>query len=123
MRNGMKEHMVQVLVVKNVTCTNCGWVHFGVSKKYMDQQAKEFAEYFNSSNLETKKLFWNEKYRGPIPDKYPIDQHIKSYFHCARCGESYKNFRESKENDCPDGCTIGPILDFREPLEYDPPSN
>lgn len=34
---------------------------------------------------------------------------IDSYKHCL-CGNSYKNFRDAKEGDCPDGVTINAVL-------------
>ena len=63
--------------MRNVTCNNCGWVHFPITKEY-------------ATTL------------------------YRDYTRCFSCGESYKNFRESKPNDVPRGCTIQPILDYTE---------
>lgn len=102
-----------------VTCNNCGWVHFPVSKDYVQKQTQEFGDFWDAASKETKANYWNEKYRGPMPDLYPRAEHAAGYKKCFKCGESYKNFRESKEGDCPDGCTIGPILDKFDINSYD----
>jgi hypothetical protein len=94
---------------KNVTCNSCGWVSFGVSAEYVKQQTKDFGDYWDAADKKTRSQFWSEKY-SPMPDKYPREQHAKGYEKCFRCGGPYTNFRESKEHDCPVGCTIGPIL-------------
>lgn len=39
---------------------------------------------------------------------------MSHYEHCHRCGGSYKNFREYKEGDCPDGVTMSPIIKEEE---------
>ena len=101
--------------MSNVTCNNCGWVHFAVTKHYAKKQIRDFADYWNSSPVETKLNFF--KYGASpeeLPSKYDEEEHYQKYTKCLLCGESYKNFRESKEEDCPIGCTIGPILDYKE---------
>ena len=66
---------------REVTCTNCGWVHVGLQLK-MDM--------LNDPNT----------YRQT----------------CFRCG--HKEFRESKPEDAPRGCTLQavyiPLADIRE---------
>lgn len=82
-----------------VTCNSCGWVSFAVSREYAVNQVKEFNEYFDSLDAESKRLYGNQK------------ADFDFYERCFRCGGSFLNFRETKEGDCPEGCTIGPIID------------
>lgn len=35
---------------------------------------------------------------------------VTRYKKCSRCGGSYKNFRDAREGDAPDGVTINGIL-------------
>jgi hypothetical protein len=93
-----------------LTCNNCGWVHFGVSREYVEKQTQEFGDYWDAADKETKESFWSRAVRGPMPDLFPRAEHALGYTKCQRCRGSYTNFRESKEGDCPNGCTIGPIL-------------
>lgn len=79
------------------TCIQCGWVHFGVSREYAEREVKEFNEYYDKQPTEVKELFGSHS-------------NIKNYERCGCCGGSYKNFRVSKENDCPEGCTLNPII-------------
>ena len=102
------------VVSDNVTCNNCGWVHFAVTKAYAKGQTKQFCDFWDTQEKHVREHYWNEQYQGPMPAKYPREKHYAGYLTCNRCGESYKNFRESKLEDSPIGCTIGPILDFRE---------
>ncbi|RLF67115.1 MAG: hypothetical protein DRN30_00790 [Thermoplasmata archaeon] len=39
---------------------------------------------------------------------------VRTYMSCFGCGGSYLDFKNSKEGDCPEGCTINPILEFDE---------
>lgn|SRR3990167_3069566 len=101
--------------MNTVTCNNCGWVHFAVTRTHAKQQTKEFANFWNNAPLETKLQFsaLNTKPED-LPTTYNEEIHFASYLQCFRCGESYKNFRESKPEDCPVGCTIQSILDYRD---------
>lgn len=94
---------------RNVTCNNCGWVHIAVTKKYAKDQTNQFGDWIDSQNGETRSY-----YGLKAGDKYDRHKHFRDYQHCFRCGGHYKNFRESKDGDCPRGCTIGPILDYAE---------
>lgn len=93
--------------MRNVTCNNCGWVHMGVTAEYALKQVREFNEYFDKLNKTQQEDFYGGKGAS-----------LSRYLFCARCNGNYKDFRVSKPEDCPDGCTISPILDFEETLDF-----
>lgn len=78
-------------------CLACGWVHFGVSREYAESEVARFNAFYEKADAETKAC-----YGGPSS--------ISNYEHCMRCGGSWTNFREAREGDCPDGCTLNPII-------------
>jgi protein-arginine kinase activator protein McsA len=82
-----------------VTCTNCGWVHFAVSREHAEGQVKSFNDYVKTIPVEKHKEFWGGNLAA-----------IEDYESCKLCGSSYKDMRAAKPGDCPDGCTIGPII-------------
>lgn len=82
-----------------LTCNKCGWVHFGVTSEYADAEVKRFNEMYNELTAAEKERYYGSKPASMI-----------SYENCSLCGNSYKNFRESKESDCPTGVTLGPII-------------
>ena len=79
------------------TCNNCGWVHFGVSREAAMKEVKEFNEFFDKATLEVQKAYGKKS-------------SMADYVHCNKCGGSCENFSPFKEGDCPDGCTLGPIV-------------
>lgn len=81
------------------TCNKCGWVHFAVTRKQAEKELAVFLEYFNGLSKETQESLYGGK---PAV--------IRQYERCAVCGGPHTNFREYKPCDCPDGCTIGPII-------------
>lgn len=92
---------------KGVTCNKCGWVHFAVSAAYVKSWHDEWLEYWPTLDDEGKDAFG-------LKDGPPTTD---SYLHCFLCGGSYRNFRDSREGDSPEGSTIGPILARDEELE------
>jgi hypothetical protein len=82
------------------TCNKCNWVHFDVTREFAESEVKKFNEYFESLTEEQQ----DSNYGG-------LQSTLEDYEHCCRCGNHYKNFRESRPNDCPDGCTLSPIID------------
>lgn len=89
----------------SVTCLRCGWVYGSVSRAYAVNQVAEFNTYFATLSPEIQERYYGGK--GATLDNYLT----------CWCGNSYKNFRESKPGDVPDGCTIGPILDYKEEVK------
>lgn len=79
-----------------VTCLKCGTVAFSVSLEYMADEIKRFNEYYESLSKKDKSMFGGRS-------------KVRGYIQCW-CGNPYTNFRKSKRGDCPDGCTLSPIL-------------
>lgn len=84
---------------KTVTCLECGWVHMEVSRDFATKEVESFNDYFNKLSKEEQSDFYNNKRAG-----------LEHYDTCQSCGGSYKNFRDSKPDDCLDGGTIGAII-------------
>lgn len=80
------------------TCNHCGWVHMGVTRQFAEAEVIRFNEYFSAQTQEVKDMFGN-KHAG-----------ISEYERCDRCGGPHTEMREFTAGDCPDGCTIGPII-------------
>lgn len=87
----------------NVTCKKCGWVAFQVSREYAEDQVKRFNEYFESLTKKEQKELYGGKGAS-----------LSFYERCIGCGGSYKNFRTFKKDDCPDGCTLNPVISRNE---------
>lgn len=79
-----------------VTCIKCGWVSFSVSRKYAEEQIKKFSDYFDSLSKEKQKEFYNGK-------KFSLKD-----YSCMLCGGL--KFRKFQNGDCPDGCTLNPVI-------------
>ena len=86
-----------------MTCNNCGWIHFGVTRDFALAEVQSFKVYFNSLSIQDRENYYKNR-----PTR------IEDYESCHRCGGTYRNFSKSKPGDCPDGCTIGPIINFNE---------
>lgn len=81
------------------TCNKCGWVHFGVTREFAENEVKRFNDYFNTLTEDKQQKHYGGKCSS-----------IAQYDRCFFCGNSYTNFRDFKEGDCPDGVTLGPII-------------
>jgi len=81
------------------TCNKCGWVHFGVTREHAEAEVKRFNDYFNTLSEDKQQKYYGGNCSG-----------IELYDRCSFCGNSYKDFRDSKEDDCPTGVTLGPII-------------
>ena len=81
------------------TCRKCGWVASGVSRAFAQAGVDKFNSYFDS--LTTKQQ--SDYYGGKSAS-------IRDYEHCGRCGGLFTNFRPFRAGDCPDGCTLNPII-------------
>lgn len=80
------------------TCNKCGTVAFSVTREHALLEVEQFNIYYNSLTKEEQ----NNSYKEG-------GAHIEFYEFC-RCGNNHKNFREAKEGDCPEGCTLSPII-------------
>lgn len=88
----------------NCTCLGCGWVHVAVSAAHAKRAVEEFNSWWETQPPEVQSY-----YQGPAC--------IEQYAMCFLCGRSYKQFRDSVEGDCPEGCTLSPILHRDEEVE------
>lgn len=80
------------------TCNRCGWVHVGVTRAFAEDAVASFNTYFEAQVPSVREMFGN-KHAG-----------ISEYERCFRCGGPHTDMREFTAGDCPDGCTIGPII-------------
>lgn len=80
----------------NVTCKKCGWVHMGVTREHAEAEVKRFNDYYDTLSPEKQNDYYGKR-----------RSHIGLY---ARCWCGNDQFRPSKDDDCPVGCTIGPVI-------------
>lgn len=81
-------------------CKTCGWVAFGVTRKFALSEVKKFGEYFNSLSKQKRKDYYNNQTAT-----------LEEYECCHRCNGSYKNFeRVTSVHKIPIGSTISPII-------------
>jgi len=86
------------------TCLKCGWVHFGVSRKYAETEIDSFNTFFDKASQDVKDSYGNRR------------SNIKHYERCFYCSGPYTNFRDAKPGDAPDGVTMQPIIVEHEPV-------
>jgi len=80
------------------TCNKCGTVAFGVTREFAEAEVKRFNEYYEKLSPQKQ-----QDYYGGTKSS------LRQYERCG-CGNPHTNFRAFKEGDCPDGCTLGPII-------------
>jgi hypothetical protein len=83
-----------------VTCDNCGWVHVAYTREAAEEAVKSFNDYFDTLSEEKQ----NDYYGG---EGASLE---KSYLYCFSCRDKESKFHKSKPGDCPDGCTIQPVI-------------
>lgn len=81
-----------------VTCNKCGWVAFEVTREHAERSVLEFNTWFDTQTPEVQAMDGGKGLS------------IRIYERCHFCGGPYTDFRESREGDCPDGCTLCPII-------------
>lgn len=79
-----------------VTCNKCNWVSFAVTRQEAEQQIATFNKYFETLSKQQQQDYYGGK--GSSIDNYT----------CLYCNGS--DFRPSQDGDCPDGCTINPVI-------------
>jgi hypothetical protein len=84
--------------LKEVTCNSCGQVYVQISLVHAIDAVDRFNEYFNTLPKEKQDSFYGGNGAS-----------LNDYLHCW-CGNDYRNFRDAKPEDCPEGCTISTIL-------------
>lgn len=80
-----------------VQCSNCGWVHFAVTRDYAEKQVAEFNVFFEQATEETKQSYGGHKAT------------IEQYERCFSCGKSYTQMTPNVTKKL-NGQTIQPIL-------------
>jgi len=85
-----------------VTCTHCGRVGVKYTPEQMNNAILRFNDWFESQTQSTKDNFGNK-------------QSKESDYSCLTCGH-YGPYRLFKAGDCPDGCTISPVVIYGEIL-------
>jgi hypothetical protein len=80
----------------SVTCVKCGWVHMPYTRAEAQAEVDQFNAWFVQQTDETKANYGGKQ------------STVKDYEGCDRCGGL--EFRPFKSGDCPDGCTIGPVI-------------
>lgn len=86
-----------------ITCNRCNKVAFEVPRKGAESEVAAFNKYFNGLSKGQQR----EYYGG-------TGSNIEFYEGCHYCGNNYKDFRDAVDGDCPDGCTINPVISRRE---------
>jgi hypothetical protein len=81
------------------TCNQCGWVAFGVTREHAEAEVKKFNAYFDTLSKDQQEEFYGGE-----------GSSIQSYERCMLFNGPHTNFRESKPEDCPYGCTLNPII-------------
>lgn len=89
--------------LKQVTCNKCGMVAMQVSRSHAENEVMRFNAYYDTLPRHQQV----EMYGGK-------ESNLHQYEHCMLCNGPYQNFRDYREGDCPDGCTLGPIINRNE---------
>lgn len=91
-------------------CNKCNWVHFPITRKEAEEQAKSFGDYINSQSPEIKEHF-GLGILSKSKKEWNFKEHVSSSEKCFRCGNDYHDFHEETEKDLiPKGSTIQGII-------------
>ena len=82
--------------MRPVTCTNCGWVYFAITRKHAEKEIAKFNAYFDTLAPHERAHFGNKP------------SSIRDYEGCRMCGKNA--FRPFQKGDCPDGVTMNPVI-------------
>ncbi len=82
-----------------LTCTKCGWVHFGLTAAQCQDAVSRFNTYYETLSEADKLFFYGGK---------PAS--LESYRRCRHCGAPHTDMRPAEDGDAPDGVTIQPIM-------------
>lgn len=93
------EILARTKTMTNVTCTNCGWVHFAVTREYAEEESRKFMEFYETQPKRVQNCY------GKNTTYYDV---FANYVGCDLCKGN--DFRPSVEGDVPNGCTIGPVI-------------
>lgn len=91
-----------------VTCNKCNRVSFSVSLSYVIDWERDWITHWKGLNKLGRENYGVSKRPPKIEDEY---------LSCMQCNNSYKNFRDAVDGDCPNVCTISGILDRNEDFD------
>lgn len=78
----------------NVTCKSCGTVSFLITLKEAKAEIRRFNRYYNSLSKAVQKKYYGGN-----------ESTLQNYRCCLKM-----DLRKSKKGDCPNGCTISPVV-------------
>ncbi len=86
---------------RSLTCKGCGWVYFGVSRRFAIEQTHSFAEYYNSLTEYQRKQWYGGRQISLL----------RNYARC-RCGRPNTQFRDSTAAEIQRvyGCTVSSMI-------------
>ena len=82
--------------MRSCTCVKCGWVSMAVTKAFAEHEVAKFNEYFDTLSPIKQQDYYRGR-RSSLED-----------YTCQVCRGT--EFRDYKEGDCPDGCTISAVV-------------
>lgn len=88
--------------LKYLTCTDCGWVFYGITLKQALKEIDQFNSMYFKLSADKQKSYY-----GGTPSS------IENYSSC-HCSNHYSNFKDSLPDELPNGSTISPILHYNE---------
>jgi hypothetical protein len=97
--------------LKYVSCGNCGWEHYEVSRAEAENGVRRFNEWYDTAPDSSRLGYLPYKeQRKPHKDRdYTLGRStLDGYLRCDHCGADYTQFVDG--GTAPNGCTIGPIL-------------
>ena len=71
----------------------------GLTREYAQAEVDSFNVYYDTLTPEQQQEYYGGKRSS-----------IKNYERCFHCGQTDGDFRPSKDDDCPRGCTIQPTI-------------
>lgn len=81
------------------TCLRCGRVAFGIPRLRAEAEVVRFNLFFATLSEKQRHDYYGGK-----------SSTISDYEHCVACGNPFSNFRAFRPGDCPNGCTLSPII-------------
>ncbi len=82
--------------LRHVTCRNCGWIHFAITREYAEAEVHRFNTFFRAQTQEVKDAYGNK------------ESWIGEYEFCFVCMQD--DFYETPAEDAPRGVTLNPII-------------
>lgn len=84
----------RVVAPGEVTCTECGWVSYAVTRAEAESEVASMTRYLATLSAADR--------RGWAPEGATLSSYV------CQCGGS--DFRPARAEDCPDGVTVNPVV-------------